>query len=80
MKIYASWYEATMSLRKRDGRKWLHLYDTVIAHALGEKGAPTYDDPELAELWSRTKVRQYSPGKMGYIKLSKRGGSHGGKE
>lgn len=74
VRVFRAWYEATMPLRERDGRKWLQFYDAVMGYALGSLNAPSFDDAELADLWRLTKVRPYTPGKIGYIKLGKIGG------
>ena len=74
VRVFCTWYEATISLRERDGRKWLQFYDAVMGYALGCLNAPAFDDAELEDLWQRTMVKQYTPGKIGYIKLVKRGG------
>ena len=73
VRVFRLWYEATMPLRKKDGKRWLRFYDSVMGFALGNLKEPDFsDDGELEELWRRTKVKSYSPGKMGYIKLTKK--------
>ena len=76
VRVFRTWYEATRPLRERNGMKWLQFFDAVFAYALGSSGHPTFEDGELAQLWQRTKIKPYTPCKIGYIKLSKNGGKH----
>lgn len=74
VRVFRAWYEATMPLREKDGRKWLQFYDVVMGYALGSLDAPSFEDAELAQLWQQTRVKPYTPGNIGYIKLAKNGG------
>ena len=71
VRVFRTWYEATMPLRERDGKKWLQFYDAVMGHALDGSTPPAFEDAELAELWERTNIRPYdaTTDKPGWVKV-----------